>query len=117
MGNILFLFYDFTFQMTSHFFGVFLKPLGDFIFKYILGVDNWLDVLDNFLNTYFYNGIGFAKNVIINVTGIPNEFFSVVAHFLFWCFELFIITLSVKFILNAISLFRTGRSISNIGGK
>lgn len=112
IANVIFYLFDFWTGIMSRIIGTILKPVLDLIFENILGVGNYMSTVNYFLDTYFYKGIRFARDVFINVTGFPVGLVAFFGAVLIFYFSGWLSFLVVKGILNLWGLFRSGRSIA-----
>lgn len=107
---------DFFVGLISKINGTIVIPLFNAIFSRVFGFDDFFSSAEQLLNDYVYNSIGFAKNVIINITGLPNGLFVAISLFLMFMFSLFMSSLIIRFFFNAYGIFRTGKSVYMNGG-
>lgn len=117
IANLTFWLLDFWFSIFSRITGLILKPLFDYLANTNFISENYLDVAQEFLNTWFYPYIKFSRDVFINVTGLPLDFFAFFVFVLFFVFALFLTMNVFKFILNGWSLYRSGQAIVKAGKK
>lgn len=115
--NIITVVVDFMFGIISKAIGTFLSPVVRLFFENILGIDNWFDIAQGLLNNFVYPGVRFGRDVLINVTGMSPQLLSSIVVILGFMFAIWFQLLMMRFLINAWALFRTGTSISHVGGK
>ena len=113
---ILGLFLDFWYGTISRIAGFVLKPLFDYLVDQNILSDNYLQIATDFVEELLRKFL-FARDVIINVTGVPVQVFVILGNVLALSFGLYTIALGLKFALNAWSWFRTGSSVARAVSK
>lgn len=108
---IIALFLEFWYGTISKIVGFFAKPFFEFLVSQHLLDANYLSITSNFIFDNLIPKFKFARDVIINITGLPVQVFIILSNILLLSFGLYITFLALKFALNAWGLFRTGRSV------
>lgn len=90
--------------------GVIFSPIYLWVKLLFPDFDNYLDLINNFLNEYIYNILPFIKQVILNITGIPNGLFVILVNLFLGRFILMGTKKVILFIKNVWAVFRKGSS-------
>lgn len=102
----------FFFKFSSVIIMNILKPFFDKLVEWGTIPSNYLTTLNNFIDN-LVRYIQFAKKSIINITGLPNQIFSILITLVLVVFVLYAGSLGIKALLNVWGIFRTGRSMYN----
>lgn len=114
MYQIILFLVDFVLQIVSKVTSFVLEPIFKWCVDLGLFEYSYLDNVQYFLNTYFYKGIRFAKEVVINITGIPNQLFILLAMLLGFTMVAYISMFAFKFIFNTYALVRGASGIKGV---
>lgn len=88
---------------------LFLAPLTIILNRFPT-FTNFLEDAINFLDNTLIKGVAFAREVFFNLTGFPQTLFTISLDFFMTFISLIGILRMVKFIKNAWSLFRGGKT-------
>ena len=114
-SNIIGFLLDFISGFISKTIGFILNPLFDLLVDWNIISTDYFDIFTSFLNDFVFKYIKFARDVIINVTGIPVGLFTLFGTFLAFCLIFFLGTLTIRFVFNAVGLVRFGKATITLG--
>lgn len=109
--SIILTFADFWFNFISQISGFFIDPLYEYLVNNNWISINYFDNLESFLNDKFIPAIKFSRDVFINITGVPTEFFLLIGTMFVGLIGLSMTFIAVKAILNVYFFIRGGRTL------
>lgn len=96
-------------QVVKVILDVILSPITLLIKGLFPGVDSYIDTFFDLLNDYLFNGLRFAREVLINMTGLNRNLIGIIfalplAYFTFGLFNA-----GIKFIVSIFRIWKTGK--------
>lgn len=111
LGNFFLGVTDFWFSLISKIIGVFLDPL----FKYLVESNfipvNFFDIMQDFIFNKFLPSLKFSRDVFINITGLPVDFFVILGLLLAALLSLSFTFIVIKALLNVYFFIRGGQRL------
>ena len=109
--NLIFGIIDFWFSIISKIIGIFMNPLFDYLVN-----NNWISVnyfatMQDFIINKFLPSLKFSRDVFINITGLPVEFFVLIGLLLTFLLTVSFTFIGIKALLNVFFFIRGGRSL------
>lgn len=109
--NFIFGLLDFWFSIISKIIGIFMDPLFDYLVNNNWLSVNYFDTMQDFIINRFLPSLKFSRDVFINITGLPVEFFVLIGVALTTLLSLSFTFIGIKALLNVFFFIRGGRSL------
>lgn len=81
-------------------------PVYEILVRFVPDINNYLQLVEDFITDYVVKGTAFVREVLFNVTGYPRALFNFLITFLILKFSLMIVKWGFQFFLNAYYIFR-----------
>lgn len=93
-------------QLCQFLSNIILFPIYSALSLILPDLSSYTSIVGQFFNQYILNGLGFAKEVFLNVTGFPRELFNIMVIFFAAKVSYMATKRAIKFIINLYSTIK-----------